>query len=117
MKKTAFGLVLIVALVGAFFMTLSPHTAGPTVRMGAQFTPATVRIRAGEAVTFSNRTRQTHTATCTACRIDTGDVQPGLEKTLTFGAPGTFALADRYGEAIVTIVVTAPVRASSTPSG
>jgi len=113
MKKAAFGLVAIVALLGAFFMTLSPHANGPTVRMGAAFTPATLQIRTGEAVTFSNRTRQTHTAT--GNRVDTGDVQPGLEKTLTFGTAGTYALVDRYGAGSVTVVVTAP--ASPTPTG
>jgi len=113
MKKAAFGLVAIVALVGAFFMTLSPHTGGPTVRMGARFTPAMLQIRTGEAVTFSNRTRQTHTATGNG--VDTGDVQPGLEKTLTFGTAGTFALVDRYGTGSVTVmVVKAP---APTPTG
>jgi hypothetical protein len=40
--------------------------------------------------------------------MDTGDVQPGLEKTLTFGRPGTFVFADRYGNGRVTVVVPLP---------
>jgi plastocyanin len=115
MKRSALGLVALAALLGAFFMALSPHTAGPTIRMGpAGFTPAVVRLSGpGSAVTFSNRSRKTHTATCRGCSLNTGDVQPGLDKTLTFGRAGTYLLLDRYGPGMVSVVVGSGVSSPS----
>lgn len=82
---------------------------------GNQYRPATLRIAVGGAVTFSNEDSVTHTATCqgTGCPTDSGDIQPGLFKTLTFTRAGTFHMVCRYhGEAgmIATLTVGAPPR-------
>ncbi len=51
-------------------------------------------------MTFSNTSKTTHTATCTTCGADTGDIQPGLDKTVTFGVAGTYVMACRYHAAL-----------------
>jgi plastocyanin len=88
-----------VALLAALFMVLAPHHSGRTIRMrNFRFAPMDVRIAQGAAVTFVNESDDTHTATCVQCvsNVDTGDVQPGLSKTVTFRLPGTYIFACRY---------------------
>jgi plastocyanin len=112
MSMRRWSLVPTVALLGALFMVLAPHRSGPAVRMaGLAFRPGTVRIQPGGAVTFENRSSTTHTATCEACALDAGDVQPGLAKTLTFARAGTYQIVCRYHVARgmqMTVVVGSP---------
>lgn len=91
-----------VALLAALFMVLSPNTNGRTITVrDFRFAPMDVRIPEGGAVTFDNVSSHTHTATCAQCvsNVDTGDVQPGLTKTVTFRLPGTYIFACRYHQA------------------
>jgi plastocyanin len=89
--------VVAVAAFSALFAVLPSKGAGREIKMvGFQFRPSTFTVRAGEAVTFVNETKLTHTATCKGCPQDTGDVQPGTIHTLTFTRAGTFELFCRY---------------------
>jgi plastocyanin len=61
-----------------------------TVTMAdASFSPGTVRIKAGESVTWKNSTQLTHTATGEG--FDSGNVAPGKSWSHTFAKPGTYA--------------------------
>jgi len=88
---------VVVAGIGALFMALPSHGAGLKVRLvGIRYRPAAITIHAGGAVSFENQSKLTHTATCPKCRLDTGDIQPGNFKSLTFGKAGTYQLVCRY---------------------
>jgi plastocyanin len=101
--------VIALAGFGALFMALPSQGAGLKVRLvGMTYRPSSFTIHAGGAVTFENDSRLTHTATCTKCGLDTGDIQPRTLKTLTFGKPGTYQLFCRYhGEQgmVATVIV------------
>ena len=89
--------VIAVAGFGALFAVLPSQGAGLKVRItGFRFRPAAIQIRAGGAVTIHNDSRIVHTATCPACRVDSGDIQPGTFRTLTFPRRGTFQIFCRY---------------------
>jgi len=89
--------VIALAGVGALFMALPSQGAGLKVRLlGIRYQPAAFTIHAGGAVTFQNDSKLTHTATCPKCHLDTGDIQPGQLKTLSFPKAGTFQLVCRY---------------------
>ena len=64
--------------------------------VGIRFRPAKISVKTGGAVTFVNDSKLTHTATCRGCSADTGDLQPGLIRTITFTKPGTFPIFCRY---------------------
>jgi plastocyanin len=89
--------VVAVAGFGALFMVLPSQGAGLKVKLvGISFRPAAIKVHTGGAVTFENDSKVTHTATCPKCGLDTGDIQPGTFKTLTFPTTGTFQLVCRY---------------------
>lgn len=87
----------VVVLVGALFMVLGPSRTGKSVELqNYRFEPAQISLRPGEALTFDNVSDTTHNLTCVRCPLKGGDVQPGLQKKVTFGAAGIYALACRY---------------------
>ena len=56
------------------------------------FAPGSVTVNVGQAVTWTNKGAQAHSATAdTANAFDTGLISPGDTKTITFDTPGTFA--------------------------
>jgi plastocyanin len=55
-----------------------------------KFNAAEVKVAVGGTVTFTNSDSQQHTATSTG-GFDTGAIQPGESKTITFDKAGTFA--------------------------
>ncbi len=55
-----------------------------------KFKPATVTVKAGAKVSWVNQDSAEHTATM-AGGFDTGNLQKGDEKTLTFAKAGTYA--------------------------
>ena len=78
-------------------MVLPARGAGKSVHLvGYSYRPAKITVKAGGAVTFYNDAKVTHTATCPTCRLDTGDIQPGTFKTLTFPRAGNYQLVCRY---------------------
>ncbi len=54
------------------------------------FHPATIRVKRGGKVAFTNSSNVTHTAT-RAGSFDTKQIKPGTTKTVSFGKRGTFA--------------------------
>jgi plastocyanin len=126
MNKRRYVVASVIAVAGfaSLFAVLPSKGAGREVVMsGNQYRPATVRIPVGGAITFTNEDRVTHTATCqgAGCPKDSGDIQPGLFKTLTFTRAGTFHMVCRYhGEAGMIATVTVggapPKRSSPSPS-
>lgn len=100
-RRTGYALLPVLAAIAALFMVLSSSTPGVRVEMRGGlgsfgFSPASVSLRAGGALTFENNSRSTHTATCDGCSLDTGDVQPGQTRTLRFSRPGNFTVFCRY---------------------
>jgi len=99
MKRRRYAIAAVVALAGfgALLMVLPARGAGKSVHLvGTSFRPASITIRAGRAITFYNDSTLTHTATCPKCHLDSGDIQPGAFKTLTFPRAGTYELVCRY---------------------
>ena len=69
---------------------MSPGPTGDAVRIGDfAFEPADLRVAVGTTVTWTNDHDQPHTAT-SAGNFDTGAIQPGESKTVTFDQAGTF---------------------------
>lgn len=90
----------VVAMVGAACSSDEPTAAAPvpdavTVK-GFLFKPASLSVKAGAAVTWTNRDDIAHTITSgspgsTKGEFDSGDVTLGKTFTHTFGTAGTFA--------------------------
>jgi plastocyanin len=102
-KRRRYTVASVIAVAGfaALFAVLPQRGAGVQVRMaGFAFRPAQISVKADGAVTFTNDSKFTHTATCPDCGIDgpldSGDIQAGTFKTLTFPKAGTFQLFCRY---------------------
>jgi plastocyanin len=66
----------------------APEAAVVTMK-DVSFSPATVRIRAGQTVTWRNPTQLTHTATGSG--FDSGNVAPGGSWSHKFTKAGTYA--------------------------
>lgn len=58
---------------------------------GFAFSPATLEVPAGSAVTWTNSDSTTHTATADDGSFNTGNLPQGGSGTVTFDTPGTFA--------------------------
>ena len=62
-----------------------------TVVMGAMsFTPSSMTVARGTAITWRNDDNSVHTSTSDSTGWDTGDMTRGAIKTITFSTPGTF---------------------------
>ncbi|MDX6581926.1 MAG: hypothetical protein QOI10_1110 [Solirubrobacterales bacterium] len=61
-----------------------------------KFVPATVTVKAGTEVTWTNSDDTAHTATAGDSSFDTGDLDKGDSKSITFDQPGTFAYYCRF---------------------
>jgi plastocyanin len=55
-----------------------------------KFGPASLTVKAGAKVTVTNSDSTTHTATADGGAFDTGDVDPGVSKTITLSKAGTY---------------------------
>ena len=67
------------------------NTAANTVLIsGYAFSPSTLAVTKGTAVTWQNNDGVVHTSTSDNSAWDTGDIAPGATKTATFNAAGTF---------------------------
>ena len=56
-----------------------------------KFEPATVKLRRGGRVTWTNRDSTAHTATAKDGAFGTGTLKPGQSRTISFRRPGTYA--------------------------
>ncbi len=57
---------------------------------GMKFSPATLSVKAGDTVTFTNQDSAPHTATAKGA-FDTGRLNKGQSKRITIGSAGSFA--------------------------
>lgn len=98
-RRGAIALVIGLALLGLLAVqsgSASGHataTASATKKVDIDnfaFHPATIRVKRGGKVAFTNSSNVTHTAT-RAGSFDTKQIKPGTTKTVTFGKRGTFA--------------------------
>ena len=99
MKRRRYLVASVVALAGfgALFSVLPSQGSGLKVRIvDFRYRPAVIRIAAGGAITFQNDSTLVHTASCIGCRADSGDIQPGTLRTVTFPNAGTYQLFCRY---------------------
>jgi plastocyanin len=55
------------------------------------FGPSTLNVKQGASVTFTNDDSAPHTATADDKSFDTGNLNQGDSKTVSFSAPGTIA--------------------------
>lgn len=85
------------------------------------FEPAQISIQAGDTITFTNSGQLPHTATSKDRSWDTGNVNPGESKTITFSEAGTSDYVCLYHESQgmagkITVAAAAPVAAATAAS-
>ena len=61
-----------------------------------KYDPETVTVDAGTEVTWTNSDEAAHTATAKDSSFDTGDLDQGDSKGITFDKPGTFTYYCRF---------------------
>ena len=61
-----------------------------------KYLPPAVTVEAGTKVTWTNSDDAAHTATADDSSFDTGDLDQGDSKTITFDEPGTFSYYCRF---------------------
>ncbi len=61
-----------------------------------KYDPETVTVDAGTEVTWTNSDDAAHTATADDSSFDTGDLDEGDSKSVTFDEPGTFTYYCRF---------------------
>ena len=66
------------------------RTAARVSISGYAFHSATITVKLGTKLTFTNHDQTAHTATSTTAAFDTGTVKPGASATITFTRPGTY---------------------------
>jgi YVTN family beta-propeller protein len=70
----------------------APATDAATISISHfAFTPATITVKPGQAITFTNSDPVAHTATSLTAAWDSGDLSPGGTFTTTLQQPGTYA--------------------------
>jgi YVTN family beta-propeller protein len=73
---------------------VSPATGGASVGIGKfAFAPATITVKPGQAITFTNNDPVAHTSTNASGAWDSGDIAPGGSYTTTVQQPGTYTYA------------------------
>lgn len=118
LHSVALTVMLMGSLVGATAATsraASPaavHRARVTI-LNFAFTPATLKIRAGTTVVWTNKDSVTHTVTATRGRWGSGDLNQGQTFTHTFEKAGTYTYHCAIHPSMVAKII---VTASSRPS-
>jgi plastocyanin len=54
------------------------------------FLPARIEVAAGTTIVWTNRGQVTHTVTAEDGSFESGNIDPGQQRSLTFSRPGTF---------------------------
>jgi YVTN family beta-propeller protein len=69
----------------------APNAAAATVLMtGMAFSPATLFVKAGQAITWENQDTITHTITSDQGKWDSGNIDPGKSFSVTLSQPGQY---------------------------
>ena len=85
------------ALVGAAVILWGSAALAASVRMvDDDFNPASIRVSAGDTITFTNAGDRPHTATADGGAFDTGAVDPGGSASVRIGEPGTYRFYCRF---------------------
>jgi plastocyanin len=87
---------------------------------GSMFSPATVTVRVGDTVTWTNRDAFSHTATSHTGTFDTGVIAAGASRSVTFTNAGTFGYhcaihSFMQGTVVVQAITTPQPTAPPTP--
>lgn len=61
-----------------------------------KYKPKTITVKAGQSVTWKNTDSSNHTATADKGSFDTGNLQKGDSKSISFSKPGTFKYHCNY---------------------
>lgn len=123
MRRTLIFLVLVIILIGGGFYVFSRNTTNsiiPPTKVGVGggpqstqnrviiqsngFSPMSITIKSGDAVTWVNNDTTTHTVNSNPHPIHTdypalnvvGEILPGLNKSFTFPKSGTYGYHDHY---------------------
>lgn len=117
--------MLLLGLLAALFLALPAEAATTTVTLGQSGpSPATVTVKVGDTVIFSNTDSVDHTLKATSAGwTAAGKVTPGKKVQTTFTTAGTFTYSDTYTNAILgfgqtaegSVVVPAQPTPSATP--
>jgi plastocyanin len=94
-------------------MTATPSDAPPasvaTVAIANYaFTPAELTVKAGDTVTFVNRSGETHTASATDGTFESGRLEPNDSFAFTFSKAGTYAYRCRVHTSMRGTIVVVP---------
>ena len=55
------------------------------------FRPGRLEISAGTTVVWTNQGQEVHTVTAPDGSFDSGDIEPGERRSITFSRPGTYS--------------------------
>ncbi|PWU24086.1 amidase [Candidatus Cerribacteria bacterium 'Amazon FNV 2010 28 9'] len=69
----------------------APATTQNVTIQNFAFGPATLTVKAGTTLTWTNKDSMAHTATADDGTFDTESIAPNTSKSITFNTPGTFA--------------------------
>jgi LPXTG-motif cell wall-anchored protein len=112
------------ALVIALMAVGAPAWAASVSMVDFNFSPATVTIKVGDSVTWTNNATDPHTSTSDTGVWDSGTVNPGASFTHTFNSAGTFPYHCSFhvslgmvGTVIVQAASTTPAPTSSSGGG
>jgi len=108
-NKVIIGIIVLVVIVGGALFTLSQSSkmqqqgsaaqVGPSPVMAKNavtiqnmaFSPASLTVKVGDKVTWTNQDSVEHTATASNNSFDTGVIKPGQSGSNTFAKAGTYA--------------------------
>jgi plastocyanin len=77
-------------------MAVSAQSTGEVEIADFKYAPETVTVKTGTEVTWTNADEATHTATADDGSFDTGDLDRGDAKAVTFDKAGTFTYYCRF---------------------
>ena len=91
-------IVVIVLIVGAgafYVLNMNQQKLGVTATNSVEiknfaFSPATITVKAGDTVTWTNNDSMAHSATSDDGSFDTGIMEDGHTKSITFNKAGSF---------------------------
>jgi plastocyanin len=112
MDRRVLTLAASLALVAGIGVGTVRAAARDVVIAGFAFSPRTVTVNVGDAITWTNRDGQTHTAT-SGSAWNTGDINDGQSRSITFRSAGTYDYICAIHPQMTGTVV---VRAGSVPA-
>ena len=121
MKTKVFVLASVVILVSFLFASCyknkSDYNSSATTEskvsiMSSAYSPASLTIVSGSAVTWTNNDNVAHTVTTADGNINSGDIAPGSSYSKTFTTTGTYSYYDAHNTSMTGVLIV-----SATSSG